>query len=614
LFAPRGREPDAVVLAPEDDAQFTAAVQALSRAIGIRAPREIRLSHQANAWVQFSPGLAGLVGGHKTLTIGLPLVAGMNARQLVGVLAHEFGHFAQRGGMRAAELIHGVNRWLESRAYHPDAWDDRLRRWSEDEDNGGLAQLTCAFTLACLWLTRLLMRGLFHVSFRMSQRLSQEMEFDADRYEAIVSGSDGFATTALRLRALARSLHEVDHLNRKIWREGKLVGDLPAAVGLRLAHWTDEDWRTVSLQLDADDETRFWDSHPADQARIASAQALAAAGLFRDERPATALFADFPKLSRRVTEHFYRDMALEFDPRNLVDGAQLLGIGRLPDALAQSWDRYTNGMIGKVPLLDPSDGSRLPASAFAWQACVDELRRLGPEASGLWQRLERRREKAAGLSLWVALIDLQVDFVMPDGTLPDGARLREDHAACQADDTPDYKLALRILAVFARRLRHAVAALDPAARIDAQARLDLLQQLHAAWPRLQRMFDEGRVCLRLHGGMRADDQELRHHANRLGDRYREQVGRFLADMDGVPVPQGPSLGQQLRQRCGRLSSAGGDNFQFIHVTSPLEDAFLHVYQVTLAELVEIADAVEKQHGIRPIRLLAVRPQSQPAIA
>lgn len=603
LFAPRAQAPDAVALSPDDDMQFTGAVQALSQAIGIRPPHQIRLSHQANAWVQFSPGLAGLVGGHKTLTIGLPLVAGMSARQLVGVLAHEFGHFAQQGGMRAAVLIHGVNRWLESRAYHPDAWDERLRRWAADENNGGYAQLTCAFTLWCLWLTRMLMRGLFQVSFRMSQRLSQEMEFDADRYEAIVVGSDGFADTALRLRALALSLHEVDQLNRKIWREGKLVGDLPATVGLRLAQWTDDDWRRVAEQLDADDETRYWDSHPADQARIANAQALRAAGLFRDERPASTLFADFPALCRRVTEHFYRGLELEFGPRNLVDGAQLLGLGRLPEPLARVWDAYTNGMVGVCPLLDPAEGSRMPASAFDWQGCVDELRRLGPDASGLWQRLERRREKAGQLSLWVALIDLQVDFLMPDGSLPDGARLREDHAACVADDTPDCKLAARILAVSARRLQHAIAALDESAHNDAQARLGVLQQLHDVWPRLQRVFNEGRVCLWLHGGMRGDDASLRQHVSRLGARYREQTLQLLADLDGIQLRDGPSLGQHLRARCGRLSSAGGDDIQFIQVTSPLEDAFLELYQSTLAELAATAHAAEQRHGIRPIRLL-----------
>jgi Zn-dependent protease with chaperone function len=34
------------------------------------------------------------------LVIGLPLAAGMSMRQVAGVLAHEFGHFAQGAGMR----------------------------------------------------------------------------------------------------------------------------------------------------------------------------------------------------------------------------------------------------------------------------------------------------------------------------------------------------------------------------------------------------------------------------------------------------------------------------------------------------------------------------------
>lgn len=614
LFAPRARTPFAVTLSPQDDAEFTAAVHALCRAIGIRPPREIRLSHQVNAWVQFSPGVAGLFGGHKMLTIGLPLAAGMNTRQLVGVLAHEFGHFAQRGGMRAADVIHRVNRWLESRAYHPDAWDERLQRWLGDEDNGGFVQLTCAITLWCLWLTRLAMRGLFQLSFRMSRRLSHEMEFDADRYEAIVAGSDGFADTALRLRALAQSMHEVDHLNRKAWREGKLVGDLPAAIAQRLAQWREEDWQTVTLQLEANDETRYWDSHPADQARIANAQGLRAPGLFLDVRPAATLFADFPALCQRVTEHYYREMELDFGARNLIDCAQLLGLGRLPETMTSAWDSYTNSMIGLVPLMDTADATRLPAAGFDWQGSVDELRRLGPDASGLWQRLDRLREKADDLSLWVALFDMQVDFVMPDGSEPDGVKLRTDHAACLAEDTADRKLATRILALFARRLHHAIDVLDGEARAAAVARLALLQQLHHLWPRLQRIANEGRVCLRLHAGMHADNEDLRRRVFALSDQYRQRLGGLIDAMDAIAVPGGETLGRHLRGRCGRLSSAGGDNFQFIQVTSPLEDAFLQLYRLQLAELAVVADTAEKLHGIRPIRLLLPRAPAQPAPA
>lgn len=606
LFAPRARTPEAVKLTPQDDAEFTAAVHGLCAAIGIRPPREILLSHQVNAWVQFSPGLAGVVGGARKLTIGLPLAAGLTTRQLVGVLAHEFGHFAQRGGMRAMFIIHRVNHWLESRAYHPDAWDDRLQRWSEDEDNGGLAQLIFAITRCCLWLTRMTMRVMFQVSFRMSRRLSQEMEFDADRYEAIVAGSDAFAPTAMRLRGLTQALRQVDQLNRKAWREGRLVDDLPATVAQRLAQWRAEDWRLIEEQLQADDATRYWDSHPADQARIASAEALRAAGLFRDERPAALLFADFPALCRRVTEHFYREMELDFGARNLIDSAQLLGLGKLPDAMAATWERFANGMLGVVPLLDPSDATRLPAAAFDWQGSIDELRRLGPDAAGLWARLDRLRDKADRLSLWLALVDMQVDFVMPDGAEPDPLALRIEHAACCADNTPDRKLADRLVALFARRLHLAVDALEGQARQDAGARLALLARLHALWPKLQRLTADGRLCLRLHGGMAGNDDDLRRHVYQLGEQYRERLTGLLAAMDDIALPNDLPLGRQLRSRCGRLSRAGSDPFQFIQVTSPLEDAYLELYRLQLGELALLADAAERERGIRPIRLFTPR--------
>ena len=299
-------------------------------------PRRIFLTHAVNAWVQFSPGPAGLVGGARTLTIGLPLVAGMSARELVGVLAHESGHFAQRGGMRAAHLIHHVNRWLESRAYHHDAWDDRLQRWSDDEDGdgGNLLQLASVVAMFCLGVTRLFLRRLFQLSFRMSRRLSQEMEFDADRYGVAVAGSDSFAAISLRLRALAQAMREVEQVNAKAWRAGQLVADLPAAAALRMAQWPPEQWQAVERTLENNDETRYRDSHPADQARIANAMAQPAAGLFVDERPAASLFADFPALCRQVTGHYYAAMDLDLGARNLVEPAQLLGMGQLPEDLA----------------------------------------------------------------------------------------------------------------------------------------------------------------------------------------------------------------------------------------------------------------------------------------
>jgi Zn-dependent protease with chaperone function len=608
LFAPRARMPDAVRL-PDEESAFRDAVVALCGAVGVRPPREIFLSHAVNAWVQFSAGPAGLVGGARTLTIGLPLVAGMTARQLVGVLAHEFGHFAQRGGMRAAHVINHVNRWLESRAYHRDEWDDRLQRWIEgdgDDDGANIFQLMCVATLFCLGLTRVLLRALFQISFRMSRRLSQEMEFDADRYEVAVAGSDNFAATALRLRALSQAMHEVEAANHKAWREGSLVGDLPTAAALRLGQWRTEDWEAIERQLDHDDETRYWDSHPADQARIANATSRPVAGMFLDERPAAALFADFPALSRRVTEHYYREMALEFGARNLVEPAQLLGMGELPEDLAQGWKRFANRMLGTVPLLDPSEGALLPAAGFDWQGCVDELRRLGPDAADLWPRLDRARTRGDELELWVRLVDLGADFAMPDGSDPDPAALRGQLGACRDNNSADRKLAARILGLFARRFQLATAALAEPGRSQAQAKLALLQQLHDAWPRVERLLSEGRICLRLQGGMARGADGLRVQVYAMAEQYRRDFEAALMQFDTIALADGSSLGRRLRSRCGRMSSAGNDPFAFIHVTAPVEDAYLDLYRRELAELALLADAAEHGQGIRPLRLFQGR--------
>jgi len=611
LLAPRSESPSAVTLAEGEEREFVAAVHALCAAVAIRPPTQIHFSHEANAWVQFDGGLWAWLVGRKALTVGLPLMAGMSARQLVGVLAHEFGHFAQAGAMRCAWLINAVNSWLYSRAYERDEWDDRLERWSEASETG-YVEIVLGITSLCLATTRMLMRGLFQLSFRMSRRLSQQMEFDADRYEATLAGSDCFRATALRLRAIARAARDTERSNFAAWREGKLASDLPAAVALRLERFEPRDWDHVALELEGAHETHYWDSHPADQARIQNAEQLAAPGLFLDGRPARELLAGFPALARRVTAHYYGGLGLEYGPRNLVEPVQLWQRDRLDDTLAESWQRYTNGMLGDALLLSPRDGTLLPAAGFDWQGVVDELRRLGPETSGLWQRLIRRRERADELALWVALIDQDIEFDLPDGTRPDNATLRGEYGACMADDGPDLRLAQRVLALFARRLQLGVEAMVEEARVKAESRLALLQSLHDFAPRLRELSQARTVLARLNSGMSGGAETLRQWAWQRAVRYREDVTALLKAMDAVALEQG-SLGKHLREACGHLSTAGDDPFRFLQVASPLEHALRRLYNRTLAALAAEAERAEQQNGIRPIKLVFV-PREAPVEA
>ncbi|TVP98211.1 MAG: hypothetical protein EA381_12925 [Planctomycetaceae bacterium] len=87
-------------------------VDAISQSVGAPMPARIDVDYQVNASASPAGGLLSVASGKLVLTIGVPLIAGLSSRQLSGVLAHEFGHFAQKGGMGSTWMITRVNHWF----------------------------------------------------------------------------------------------------------------------------------------------------------------------------------------------------------------------------------------------------------------------------------------------------------------------------------------------------------------------------------------------------------------------------------------------------------------------------------------------------------------------
>ena len=54
--------------------------------------------------------------------------------------------------------------------------------------------------------------------------------------------------------------------------------------------------------------TQLFDSHPSDAVRMQRARAAGEPGVFHETAPATSLFANYPELSRRLTQFFYRNI------------------------------------------------------------------------------------------------------------------------------------------------------------------------------------------------------------------------------------------------------------------------------------------------------------------
>ena len=105
LFARRPKGAQPLALNPGAEPVLFAFIAKICETVGAPFPKRVDLDCNLNAAASFRRGLWSLFGHDLVLTIGLPLVAGLNITQLAGVLAHEFGHFTQGFGMRLTYII-----------------------------------------------------------------------------------------------------------------------------------------------------------------------------------------------------------------------------------------------------------------------------------------------------------------------------------------------------------------------------------------------------------------------------------------------------------------------------------------------------------------------------
>ena len=190
LFSRPSKQVKRVSLSRDRESLLFAFVERICGAVGAPSPRRIDVDCEVNASASFRRGLISFLGNDLVLTVGMPLVAGMNLRQFAGVLGHEFGHFAQGAGMRLSYVIRSISFWFTRVVYERDAWDQQLVDWSNEFDLrvGWILYLARGF----VWLTRRILWCLMMIGHIVSGILLRQMEFDADRHEAQLTGSDTF--------------------------------------------------------------------------------------------------------------------------------------------------------------------------------------------------------------------------------------------------------------------------------------------------------------------------------------------------------------------------------------------------------------------------------------
>lgn len=312
LVASTDHGPQPVRLDPAREPILFDLVERVTDAVGAPMPEEILVDSDANASARLTHGAfsKGL-----TLTIGMPLLYGLDLQSLTGVLAHEFGHFTQRVGMRSSSLVHQINYWFHRQIHERDNWDRFVEGWLETDN----VILTLAAALAQLgsFLVRLLLHLLSMLAALFSFSLSREMEYDADRYEISLVGSNAYEKTANAMRTLGAG-HQMAVADVSMaFDSDRKVDNLPKLAAQKSANFTDKEQQAMMADIDEVNSSMF-DTHPSDKARIRKAKEMDMPARFVHTGPASKLLREPDRLSRLVTLQWYRSFGVDVGPDDLI--------------------------------------------------------------------------------------------------------------------------------------------------------------------------------------------------------------------------------------------------------------------------------------------------------
>lgn len=293
--------------------------------VGAPRPRTIAVDCEVNASASFYQGMSSFRDNELTLTLGMPLFSAMSLQQLAGIIAHEFGHFSQNLGMRATYIIRSVNYWFYRSVHERDSWDDKLEELAESEHDW----LNIIFSIACLavGISRFFIKQLSWITDFVSHFMLRQMEYDADRYEAQVAGSNQFRNTSYTMRLLIHAFTHVYHDLGVIWEDRKLVDDIPSMVQKKSLEIEPGIKQQIESEMETE-QTEVFSTHPGDIDRIKNAEKVNSPGIMKTNLPAKSLFIEYERYAKLTTERWYRS-TLGID---LQDG-QLISKNEMMDSL-----------------------------------------------------------------------------------------------------------------------------------------------------------------------------------------------------------------------------------------------------------------------------------------
>ena len=196
FFIKRAKSSDNIEITEADQPRLFSFINQLANEIGAPKPHRVYLSATVNACVFYDLSLLNFIlPTKKNLEIGLGLVNVLNVGEFKAVLAHEFGHFAQKSM--------AVGRWVyisQQIAAHIVGKRDKFDRFLDILSGMDIRIAWVGWLFKIIvWAIRSIVEMVFNLVMLAEKALSREMEFHADLVSVSVTGSD----------ALIHALHKL---------------------------------------------------------------------------------------------------------------------------------------------------------------------------------------------------------------------------------------------------------------------------------------------------------------------------------------------------------------------------------------------------------------------
>ncbi|MCI5146470.1 MAG: heat-shock protein HtpX, partial [Candidatus Electrothrix sp. AR3] len=314
FFIKRGHNNANFEITEKEEPRLFEFLNQLADEAGAPRPHKVFISYRVNATVFYdlSP-LNFFFPAKKNLEIGLGLVNVLDLGELKAVLAHEFGHFAQKSL--------AIGSWVyiaRQVAAHIIAQRDIFDKFIHGFSNIDLCIGWIGWILRLIvWSIRSLMDSAFSLVILAERALSREMEFQADLVAVSLTGSDALIHALHKLHAAdeawdrtlvfvnseainGRAVTDFFMIQRRIIQIiGTILNNPDYGKTPPLPKVNPQDHRVFKSKLAS--PPKMWSTHPENAAREKNAKKIYVAAQI-DKRSAWSIFRNHVKICAEISQ------------------------------------------------------------------------------------------------------------------------------------------------------------------------------------------------------------------------------------------------------------------------------------------------------------------------